>query len=417
MLRVLSVVLAAIVALGGLAVSADEVVYINSAEQLCALSLRVAEGDSLEGVQVYLTCDLSLSGPFTPIGGDPSHPFSGDFDGGDHVVSGLAVQGEGYLGLFGCVTDGSVKNLVIENATVNGGDYCGILVGRLYSFGSGARVENCKVSGSVNGNCYAGGLVGMACGASYGRGGAALVSECDASVDVLGDMYVGGIVGKAEARGQGGAASVTLRNCQSRGSLSVKGKYGTMGGGLCGALSSLVDTGSASALITDSVSFAHVSVEKAAAGGLCGAIGAVGDTAAVSVENSVAFGNIEGGALSGGLCGKCESDGGRAVLSGCVAAGNVFGGSVCSLSLGEGVENCVRALRGDVPLGFAPVEYASLDANGDGAADSADASLILRYDLGLGYLGISALNSCDADGDGTVDSTDAAAALRLDLGL
>ena len=116
MQKLISALLAFLMLLGSVAVSAEDTVYIDSAEDLQALSARVAAGDRMVGVAVVLRADVALSGSFTPIGTDTSKPFSGSFDGGGHTVSGLCVTGSAYLGLFGCVTDGSIKNLKIENA-------------------------------------------------------------------------------------------------------------------------------------------------------------------------------------------------------------------------------------------------------------------------------------------------------------
>ena len=57
------------------------------------------------------------------------------------------------------------------------------------------------------------------------------------------------------------------------------------------------------------------------------------------------------------------------------------------------------------------------DVNGDGLVDSDDASLILKYDVGLiGEDGLN-LNGADVNGDGVVDSDDASLILKYDVGL
>ena len=57
------------------------------------------------------------------------------------------------------------------------------------------------------------------------------------------------------------------------------------------------------------------------------------------------------------------------------------------------------------------------DVNGDGSADSADATMILRYDAGLIELDDGQLAAADFNGDGSVDSADSTAILRADAGL
>ena len=65
------------------------------------------------------------------------------------------------------------------------------------------------------------------------------------------------------------------------------------------------------------------------------------------------------------------------------------------------------------------VPYVGLygDVNGDGYADSDDAALILKYDVGLIEEDGLDLANADVNGDGYVDSDDAALILKLDVGL
>ena len=97
MLKFTSALLAFLILFTTVAVSADDTVYIDSAADLRALSARVAAGDRMAGVSVVLTADIGLEGDFTPIGTDTQTPFSGSFDGGNHVISGLSVKGEAYM--------------------------------------------------------------------------------------------------------------------------------------------------------------------------------------------------------------------------------------------------------------------------------------------------------------------------------
>lgn len=57
------------------------------------------------------------------------------------------------------------------------------------------------------------------------------------------------------------------------------------------------------------------------------------------------------------------------------------------------------------------------DANGDGAVDSADALLVMRYSMGLASIDPAYLASCDMNGDGAVDSADALLLMRTAMGL
>ncbi len=75
------------------------------------------------------------SAGFWPIRGPEDEPFSGTFDGGGHVLSGLHIARPGldYVGLFGKIT-GTVRNLGITGS-ISGNDYVGGFFGAL-SYGA-----------------------------------------------------------------------------------------------------------------------------------------------------------------------------------------------------------------------------------------------------------------------------------------
>lgn len=107
---------------------------------------------------VNLTSDIDLSGyTFT------AYPFNGSFDGGGHTISNFIVTpsnipGTDYYGggLFSKISAGVVKNLNIDNLTINAlGDinsivYLGSVAGMSVN---GARIENCRLSNiNIKGN-------------------------------------------------------------------------------------------------------------------------------------------------------------------------------------------------------------------------------------------------------------------------
>lgn len=125
------------------------------------------------------------SSNFTPIG-DESKPFTGTFEGNNHVIENLTVdtQNNYYAGLFGFANQSSIKNLVFKNANVRGGDYAGVLAGRIdKSFISNVI----SYDGSVKGFKDVGGLVGAAYNDS--------ILEVGSSGDVTGSRNVGGLFG------------------------------------------------------------------------------------------------------------------------------------------------------------------------------------------------------------------------------
>ena len=86
---------------------------IGDGEELAWLadSVNAAAGGTVYAVLVN---DIDLGGKaWTPIGAD-GHEFSGSFDGRGHTVSGLAVSGVRYAGLFGAIKDAAVTNVVVK---------------------------------------------------------------------------------------------------------------------------------------------------------------------------------------------------------------------------------------------------------------------------------------------------------------
>lgn len=71
---------------------------------------------------------------FEPIGvGNGREPFSGVFDGNNHTISGLNINGvsSDYLGLFGKVSGAEIKNLKLDSMFVKGDTYIGGLAGEV----------------------------------------------------------------------------------------------------------------------------------------------------------------------------------------------------------------------------------------------------------------------------------------------
>ena len=129
--------------------------------------------------------DFDLGYGWTPIGADSSHQFTGVFDGNGHAITGLQTRGNKYYSsLFGFVNGSTVKNLRLEDVSVQSGSYAGGLIGYM----SSGTVQNCSVSGSVTGSSnYVGGLIG------YVETGT--VTQCYNTATVTGTSYVGGICG------------------------------------------------------------------------------------------------------------------------------------------------------------------------------------------------------------------------------
>jgi hypothetical protein len=230
-----------------------------------------------------LTRDVNLaeldSDALLPIG-TRGLPFCGSLDGRGHVLSGFACDlSVNYAGLFGCVgpslddpnRTGCVKDLVVRDAQVAGGDIAGALTASL----DGGRIERCFVTGEVQGSSIVGGAIGEVT--------AGEVMESAFEGHVSGRDTVGGLVGSHQG---------ILRSCYSAGEV-VGEKYYI--GGLVGKLGD-ISGGASLPLIAFCYSQAQVKGDSSV-GGLLGSA----DQAEVFACFSA--GKVQGSRMAGGLAG------------------------------------------------------------------------------------------------------------------
>jgi len=92
---------------------------------------------------------------FTPLG-----DFTGDYEGGGHIISNLTIDGgELFIGLFRVVAGGHIRNLGLVDVDINApeGEMVGGITGMLSAGGS---VKNVFMTGTVQGWLMVSGLVG-----------------------------------------------------------------------------------------------------------------------------------------------------------------------------------------------------------------------------------------------------------------
>lgn len=101
-----------------------------------------------------LTDDIDCEGKeFTPIEGS----FTGHFDGNNHKVLNLKINGSEKVGFFSSISSGTVENFAIEDAKIKAtGSDVGILVG----VAENAKISNCYVKGEIEGLSRIGGISG-----------------------------------------------------------------------------------------------------------------------------------------------------------------------------------------------------------------------------------------------------------------
>ena len=198
-------------------------ILINNCAQLAYLAQKVNEAYTYSGKYFKLTEDLNLADKkWTPIGKFEGC-FSGHFDGNNHEIFGLNVDGSPYYaGLFGRIEGGSVKNVNIRSGSVMTDNdahdsAAGGIAGHIYN---GGQIENCTASVNVSGKSNVGGVVGYIINGS--------ILNCHfLSGEIDGGESVGGIVGNV---GYAQADKNTVRGCSAN--ASVKGTEKV--GGLCG---------------------------------------------------------------------------------------------------------------------------------------------------------------------------------------
>ncbi len=235
-------------------------------------------------------------------------PFGGSFDGRDHVIKNVSVNGTGNVGLFGSCNNAVIKNLRVENIDVRGGSCIGSLIGEM----EGGRVENCHISSGIVSGSTAGGLVGS------NKGGD--IADSSAAAEVYGGNYAGGLIGRNTLGGE-------ITGSKSRG--TINSSSSNYAGGLIGSISSST---SEESRISNSCASGTVGKSSGRyAGGLVGSVGGAGSTV---IESSYADCEIGSSSCTqaGGLIGYNSSTGALAVensfASGVILASSYAGGII-----------------------------------------------------------------------------------------
>ena len=137
------------------------------------------------------TADIDLNGiSWKPMSGNRTAGFNGNYDGACHTIDNLTVNSDRFGGLFGYVSVGTVKNLVINNGSITAKSNAGGITAQL---GNGAVISQCAYNGTINAD-NAGGLVGEAFDGSS-------INSSYCNGNITGKTSAGGIVGSATFRG------------------------------------------------------------------------------------------------------------------------------------------------------------------------------------------------------------------------
>ena len=184
-----------------------------------------AAGTTHPSASAKLTADINLTNychaaedgmellSWIPVG-NFDNPWKGNMDGQGHTISNLYIKtAQNYVGLFGCIEDATIQDLIFDTAkvenvnTIYKNTFCtGILAGfaRAYVHSYPAHIkgikttDNCTVIGQVR----TGGIVGQT---------NINLEICENHSSVKGGMEVGGIAGTSE--------NINIKRCTNYGTV------------------------------------------------------------------------------------------------------------------------------------------------------------------------------------------------------
>ncbi|MBR5433673.1 MAG: T9SS type A sorting domain-containing protein [Bacteroidales bacterium] len=216
---------------------------IQTRAHLEKLANKVNSGITYSGYYFLVANDIDLTtDPWTPIGRFTSatdiKPFSGCFDGGNHVIDHLTIQSTqlGAAGFFAMVLGGELRNIILTNVNIerpinaDAFSFAGAVVARA----NFAIVENCEarsgsiITGSSNVN---GGVAGAFAGGT--------MRNCINRLDITSSTgantsHNGGIVGRIEPgtewRGYtnpyaSSRGNSYIQDCRNYGNITSSGSY------------------------------------------------------------------------------------------------------------------------------------------------------------------------------------------------
>ena len=234
-----------------------------------------------------LTADIDLSKEFDawiPIGGS-FNPFTGEFDGDGHTISGLYISNKNAInqGLFGEISG----NAVIENLTVQGYVKGKESIGGIVGFCRYGTFRNCESRVTLEGDKAVGGIAGSTV-KSY-------ITDCNYTGSLNGKIFTGGITGICK--------EVTLQNCTGQ-----------------AYVSGMLDTGGIAGNSADSSCFTGC-VFKGKVSGNDYTGGIAGLCIRSTIQNCTNEASVSGTTNTGGIGGCAE----KSDVNGCISSGKVSG--------------------------------------------------------------------------------------------
>ena len=202
-------------------------VFITNYDGLKEISKQAKNGDDFSNKIIYIIDDIDCGASFNIENGElqkgenfePISNFNGILDGNGYSIKNLYIKTESsVIALISNINEqGTVKNLVIDNAYIEGNRVIGSIAGRNCGTISNCISQNAKITGSGN---ISGTVIGGICGYNYAKG--KLVKSTNKSEVISKYKLCGGICGYS----LGG----NISNCTNYGKITGNGQVGGIAG-------------------------------------------------------------------------------------------------------------------------------------------------------------------------------------------
>jgi len=260
---------------------------IATAEQLALLAQQTNNGTGGDAYYI-LTNDVILNDGdsllWTPIGNVGA--FTGVFDGNGHIISGLYENGQKISGLFALTENATLRNIILENATVLEYEQAFVYTaigGVLVGIAKNTNILNCSVNGMIEifSAVSSGGLVGR-CEVDMDVNDTVFIKNCVNEARVTENECTGGIVGKTVVNN----GNLVIDNCVNIGNINGW----TFSGGM---------VGNGDFIIKNSNNFGEI-ISEGTAGGMAGQGGL---SCSIIYCFNHESGKVTGGMNTGGIIG------------------------------------------------------------------------------------------------------------------
>lgn len=289
---------------------------ISNSHQLQLMAMNLTASYTLAN-NINLTSDLAAvnsqypgmwsSKGFVPVG-DATNNFTGNFDGMNYTITGLAINRPTTVnvGLFGFIngnTSNTIANIGLLDVNIIGGSQVGGLAGANGDTSIvGSTIQNAYVTGAVQGNnLNIGGLIGSNWGTVTNT-----YSEVNVTTDT--GSEVGGLIGY---NGNGSLSTVHATG-------TVISNTGIAVGGLIGETAINIDKAYATGNVSGGSNV----------GGLIGTAGNGESLTTLTITNSYATGTVNGTSNVGGLIGSNSTNVSFSYATGKVIATDYYAGGL-----------------------------------------------------------------------------------------